>query len=185
VEYLKVVSILLPILVALSGAGLYVYGLISEPNFENGKYFTTAWIEYGVNQNTLNVEYVPTLKGAVFPAMREALQRLDAKADINKKIDGKPVLVVAYVRYKTQLVETSRVVITRKDVTIMETGSYEEKQALLHAIQERAESTYKLPRIMVEREDGRVEYVEVTNTTMNTTKIIDDYIARNGVEFYA
>ena len=184
-EILKVISILLPVLVALSGAVFYIFGVIQEPNFEGGKYYTTAWIEYGVNQNTLNIEYVPDLHGAVFPAMREALIRVNYKADINNNIDGKPILVIAYVRYKTQLIEVSRVVITKKDITIMETGSYEEKQALLHAIEERAESTYKLPRIMVEREDGRVEYVEVNNTTLHAGHIIDEYIARNGVEFHA
>jgi hypothetical protein len=179
------ISILLPVLVALSGAGFYVYNWYMEPNFSHGQYYTSAWIEYGVNQNTLNVEYETDLKGSMFPAIREALQRMDVKSHINSKIDGKPVLVVGYVRYKTHLVETARVLITHNDIHIMETGTFEERQALLLSVKDRAEASYNLTHVMIKRPDGRVEYILVTNETFDPDRIYNDFITSSEDRFYA
>ena len=182
-EYLKVISILLPILVALSGAGFYVHSILIEPNFDNGKYFTTAWIDYGINQNTLYVEFKPDMMGSGIPALKEAVLRVDSKALVNKKIDSKPLLIVMCVRLKTQLIEGGRVVISRKDIDIMKAGTPEENLVLLMGIMNRMELSYSKNTVMIHHRDGQTEYVPTDERVTNTTVMANTYIEKHGANF--
>ena len=173
-EILKVISMLLPVLVALSGLGLYIHGMIIEPNFENGEYFTIAWIEYGTNQNLVHFEYVPDGGGKFFAAVGEVLRRVDYKAEINGKIDDKPLLFIGYVRNKTQLIEAGRFVITARERDCLLRGTPEERIAALTRIVEKSENTYNKSTVMIEH-DGKVEYVTFNTTHFNAKRIFEVY----------
>jgi hypothetical protein len=176
VDLLKLISILLPILLAMSGVIYHYYEQSKEPDFSNSKYYTTAWIEYGVNQNTLNIEFVPDLHGAVFPAIGEALKRVDVKSEGNPKIDDKPILIITYVRDKTKLVEAARVIVTRKEIDIVDHGTFEERQAVISEIRTKAETSFNESHIMVQRPDGRFEFVPVKNDTFDSDKVYGNFI---------
>lgn len=173
-EWLKTLSILLPILVVLSGAGVYLFNWFIEPDFSNGEYYTSAWIEYGINQNTLNVEYQADLQGALIPAAGEALRRVYEKSTINDKIDGKPMVVIGWVRYKTDLLEITRIVLTKKDVDIIMHGSREERVALMNRLGEQSEFTYNKTKIMVYR-DGAVSFVNRSDVDTSARAMLDEF----------
>lgn len=174
-DLLKTISILLPVLIALSGAGLYLFNWYQEPNFNDGHCFTTAWIDYGVNQNTLNIEFVPDLEGAAILAIREALIRVEAKATINPKIDGKPMLVIMWFRNKTSLIEGGRFVITSKETAVILHGSREEKLTALSTVFAKAEVTFNDTYLMLQR-DGRIEFIPRNNVDLGPDVITKEYL---------
>lgn len=158
------VSMLLPVLVALSGLGLFIHGIIIEPNFDDGHCFSNAWIEYGTNQNTLHVEFIPDYNGSALKAMGEALCRVSEKMDINSKIDAKPILVIGYVRYKTELLEAYRAVVHHSDYEGFCDASLEERKALIHKIENTVELTYNKNTIMLINEN-RVYFTKMKELT--------------------
>ena len=153
------VSMLLPVLVAISGLGLYIHGIIIEPNFENGHCYTNAWIEYGDEQNILHVEFIPDYNGSGLRALGEALCRVSDKMYINDKIDSKPILVIGSVRYKTELLEAYRAVIQSKDYTGFCEATLEERIALIHRIEDTVEVTYNKDTIMLVK-DNKVYFTQ-------------------------
>lgn len=183
VDILKLMAIILPVLVAMSGFLYMQYNNWLEPDFTDAQYYTAAWMDYGVNQNTLNVEFVPDLKGAVFPAIGEALKRVDAKSERNPKIDDKPILIIMYMRDKTKLVEAGRVLVTHQDIHVMETGTFEEKQQLIKDLRDKAEYTFTQHMVMIER-DGRFQYVPVNETNFNAENAYREYLKKQGDQFY-
>lgn len=170
-EILKVISVLLPLIVALIGAGFYVYGIVSEPNFEHSKYYTTAWIEYGINQNTLNIEFMPDLQGCGVYAMGDALSRVYEKSWLNPKIDGKPLLVIFYVRDKVDLVEVARVIITIDETKAVLHGSTEERIAAMDIVIDRVVISFNKSRIMLLR-DGHLKYIPINQSDVEPEKLI-------------
>ena len=176
-EILKTISILLPILVILSGAGIYLFNWYAEPNFENAQYYTTAWMEYGVNENTLNIEVEPDLNGNSFAAAGEALHRVVDKSDINSKIDGKPIIIKEYVRQKAGLVYIGKTPVTAKDVEIFEHGTVEEKAARLRLLAEKTEINESLKELYVV-ENGHLVKVRLTNDTFSANASVEDFLDR-------
>ena len=154
------VSILLPILVALSGAGFYVYGILSEPDFSDGHCYTNAWIEYGNEQNVLHVEFIPDFNGSGFRALGDALCHVSEKMNINSKIDNKPILAIGHVRYKTELLEAYRVVIHSNDYAGFCDASKEERLALIHKLEDTVEVTYNKDTIMLIK-DNQVYFTQM------------------------
>ena len=175
------VSILLPVLLALSGAGFYMFNWYIEPDFSDGQFYTSAWLEYGVNQNTLNIEYVADAKGACFPAIGEAMDRLYRKAGVNSKIDGKPVLIILYLRDKTKLVESGRMVVTAKEAGIILRGTPDERRAVVAIVNSKTEVTYNESSVMIE-EGGVIKYVQFDNMTMNPNALYRRYLEEHSGE---
>lgn len=171
-EWLKPLSILLPILVVLSGSGIYLFNWYIEPNFTNGQYYTNAWIEYGLKQNTLNIEYVPDGHGSLMPAMAEALYRVHYKSEINSKIDGKPILIILWVRYNTELLAMFRLLVTGKELEIIQHGSTAERMDVIDNLGDKVEYLYNKSQVMIER-DGKVQYVPYNSSLFTANAAID------------
>lgn len=171
VDLLKLMSIVLPILLALSGFVYMQYNSWLEPDFSDGQYYTNAWIEYGVKQNTLNVEFVPDGQGSILAAMAEALFRVHCKAELNSKIDGKPILAIFWVRYGADLIAMSQVLVTAKEVDIIEHGSAAERRAMVDKIGSKAETLYNKSQVMIER-DGKIQFIAYNNITFNASRVI-------------
>lgn len=88
---IQAVSLLVPVLTAVIGGGLYLYDWYKEPNLTDGKWFESAWIEYGNNENVLSIVHIPDGTGhKTFLAMHEAVNRVDEKS-WNPAIDTKPL----------------------------------------------------------------------------------------------
>ena len=156
------VSMLLPVLVALSGLGLYIHGLIIEPNFDDGRCYSNAWIEYGNEQNILHVEFIPDYNGSALRSMGEALCRVSEKMNINSKIDNKPILVIGSVRYKTELLEAYRVVIQHDDYAGFCDASMAERREIIHKLEETVEITYNKDTIMIINQN-KLYFTEMKN----------------------
>lgn len=174
-EWLKTLSILLPILVILSGAGIYTFNWYKEPNFVGSQYYTTAWIEYGVNQNTLSIEYVPNGHGVFIPAMKDALKRMATKANLNSKIDSKPLIVIGYARQQTTLVEVVRLPITSKQIQIMLHGTPEERIETLSLVADQAEPNPEFKYILVQR-DGHLVKVPIILGDTPQANLTKEYV---------
>ena len=184
-EILKVISILLPVMVALSGAGLYLFNIYQEPNFEDGQYFTTAWIEYGVNQNTLSIEFKPDLQGSAYAAVGEVLKRVYEKKWINARIDSKPIILNMYARDKLDLVLLGRATITMQELDTLSKANLTEKQKITRLLSERAEANESIDHVHIEI-DGHLVIVPINNTTKSPTRLVEEYIkARPGGVAYA
>lgn len=174
-EWLKTLSILLPILVVLSGAGIYLFNWYIEPSFDHAEYYTTAWLEYGVNQNTLNIEIELDMQGTSFYAAGEALRRVAAKAEVNSKIDGKPIIIIMYIRHKTALVRIGETVITAKQMEVMKYGTVEEKKQMLRILAQRAEVNEGLQTVFIER-DGKLIEVPAGPDILASDLAVEAYI---------
>jgi hypothetical protein len=173
-EIIKAVSTLLSMLVVVVGAGNYMYNLYQQPDYSHGKDFTNAWLEYGDNQNVLHVEFIPNGKGNIFAALGEAITLTADKAAINPKIDNKPLLVIALARYKTDLVEVSRVVILAKTYRASY-NTLEERVELLKRTMAYEDVTYNKTKIMKVDDNGTVTYMDFNNNTTNMTQLINQF----------
>jgi hypothetical protein len=183
-EWLKAISVLLPVLLALTGAGCYLFNWYIEPDFSYGQFYTSAWIDYGVNQNTVHIEFKPDQHGAAYLATGEALTRLYDKAWINSKIDGKPVVLIIYMRDKTQLVETGKMLITAKEVGIILQGTPEERRSVIAVVNDRSEVTYNRSAVMIE-EDGVIKYVQFNGTEMTPDAVYKSLLESSRGDFSA
>lgn len=174
-EWLQTLSIALPIMVVLSGSGLYAFEVWVEPDFTHGENFTTAWMEYGVNQNTLNIEAKLDSPGSICFSAIEAIARVNDKSDINPKIHGKPLVIVQYVRHKTRLDFVGKSMVTFDELGILKHGSAEEKARLAKVSAQRVEVNESLKNILVEKDDNLVE-TSVDSDIVDPIKATESYI---------
>jgi hypothetical protein len=130
VEKLQAIALMLPIVVALFGAGVSLYNSYSEPDFANGKYYEAAWLNYQIEHNDLYVTYTPDTTGErVILASIEAVSRVAQKAKINPKIDSKPLILHTLVSANNNIYETLQATIRGKWLLIAD------NQGLLNAEQ--------------------------------------------------
>ena len=111
---LQAASILVPVITAMVGGGIYLYDWYKQPDLTNGQWFESAWIEYGNNENTLNVVHIPDGYGQrVFLAVHEAAHRVDDKS-WNPDIDSKPLRVNIYMFNNVSYVPAGSVLVCGK-----------------------------------------------------------------------
>ena len=133
-ERLQALAILLPVIVALFGAGVSVYNIYAEPDFGHGKYFVYANLEYGEFQNTLHVEVFPTGSGEVILGPLEALLIIKQKAGINNKIDNKPIVVVTETRIESELMPLFKYTVYLDKMGIFEAQNRDERMQKVQRI---------------------------------------------------
>ncbi len=72
-------ALLVPILIAVVGAGGYLWNWYEEPNLINGQYFDVAVLDYGKTSNALYIEFTPDGTGErALLAIHEAGKRIGA-----------------------------------------------------------------------------------------------------------
>lgn len=136
-EKLQTIAVLLPILVALFGAGVSIFTWYAAPDFNNGKYYEAAWIQYETEHNDLYVEYVPDGTGyRVILAASEAARRIAVKADLNNNIDGKPLVIHVLMLGKGKTYETGQIVIRGKWINMIADLGRLDRETRIRAINE-------------------------------------------------
>jgi hypothetical protein len=109
---LQSIAVLISIIAASAGGGRWFLNWYKEPRLIDGKYFQSAWIEYGNDENKVYVEYVPDgIGNTIFLSTHEAVRRVAEKAKINPKIDSKPIHLSIMLRKGTELVRQGDVVL--------------------------------------------------------------------------
>jgi hypothetical protein len=121
-------AVLISVIAALWTGGSYFYNWYQEPNLINGKYFESAWIEYGEDNNTLSILHIPDGTGRkTFLAIHEAVKRVEEKSWLNHKIDSKPLKVNVYILNGVDSVLGGTFVVPSDLLHIMVSGSREER----------------------------------------------------------
>ena len=124
---IQAVALLVSIMISVTGGGTFFYNWYKEPNLVNGQWFESAWLEYGINQNTLNVVHIPDGTGQrVFLAVHEAVNRVDDKS-WNPAVDTKPLKVNIYLVDDTNYTYTGSILVCGKLMHKMCSESHEER----------------------------------------------------------
>jgi hypothetical protein len=125
---IQVIALLIPVFAAVIGGGNILLHWYQQPDLTNGKYFESAWFDYGEAENVLNVVHIPDETGfRMFLAVHEAIDRIEHKSWINPDIDTKPISVNIYIPEDADLVKTGTVMVSGKTMHQVQMATHKER----------------------------------------------------------